>query len=243
MKPHYLKTYIGIQSDVSGPHIFNHRYKHIVEYNFTFIDKAVEDIALFELIQSETELQRANKQEHIHLLFDDKLQSSQDLLEALNFDVSTILLYSLAVKDFKAHTKDHPYQIELLKDDELPELLAFIAQEDLVYKDPSYSSDRQHLFAHLQKNKAHAIYIAKDGDTIIGTLCTHRFKDWIEFDCFYVHEDYRNQGVGTSLQLLGFQDSSTVLCKTLLEDKTHSMYEAQNFKLVSSHLSAVKAID
>lgn len=78
-----------------------------------------------------------------------------------------------------------------------------ITREDLELKDFDSPSKVADLQSELTNNPNLRVFVAKDGNQVIGCLFTRKAETYNEGENFYILESYQGQGIGTQMSKFG----------------------------------------
>lgn len=83
------------------------------------------------------------------------------------------------------------------------------------------------------------IFLALDGERIIGDLTVWYLGDYVEIDDFSVQKAYRGRGIGTALQRAALAGQQKVML--IAEEENRAMYQHQGYKEVSWYWTALQS--
>ena len=116
--------------------------------------------------------------------------------------------------------------------------LAYKHQDHLqygqVYADQILADNKANLFSNGSN-----IFLALDGERIIGDLTVWYLGDYVEIDDFSVQEAYRGRGIGTALQRAALAGQQKVML--IAEEENQAMYRHQGYEEVSWYWTALQS--
>ena len=83
------------------------------------------------------------------------------------------------------------------------------------------------------------IFLALDGERIIGDVTAWFFGDYVEVDDFSVQEAYRGRGIGSALQRAALAGQKKVIL--IAEEENRAMYQHQGYEEVSWYWTALQS--
>lgn len=85
------------------------------------------------------------------------------------------------------------------------------------------------------------VYLAFDGNQIIGDLTAWDYGQFVEMDDFSVKENYRGQGIGSALQKVASDGFPSAIL--IAEEINRNMYQHQGYEEVSYYWTALRSSD
>lgn len=176
------------------------------------------------------------------LFFAEKEEFSDALrkeLEGQDFEFSKHLVFTNHVDQLQLKPRNlGSIQIVELTADHLAAYIQMKYQDHLeygqVYADQMKADHEANLLSNSSK-----VYLALEGDKIIGDVTAWFFGEYVEVDDFHVAQNYRGRGIGTALQLAAIADYQQVIL--IAEEENRAMYEHQGYAEVSWYWTALKS--
>lgn len=102
------------------------------------------------------------------------------------------------------------------------------------YADQMLTDNRAHCLSNGSK-----IYLAMDGENIIGSVTAWFFEGYVEVDNYHVDPSYQGQGIGSALQLAALEGQDKVIL--IAEEENRAMYQHQGYKEVGWYWTALRS--
>lgn len=155
------------------------------------------------------------------------------------FDLENHLIFTNKITNLKlSPQKQEHIRIEALSDDLLPSYLAYKYEANLEYGESYAQQMLADNKANLMKSESR-IYLAIDGDQIVGDITAWECGDFIEMDDFSVLSHYRGQGIGSALQRRASKDFEQIILIT--EEENRLMYQHQGYQEVAYYWTALQS--
>lgn len=160
-------------------------------------------------------------------------------LEEQGFAFSKHLVFANQVNNLQLRARDlGNIRIVRLDESYLDAYLQIKYQANLEYGQPYADQLLADNRVNLLTNGSN-IYLALDGDQIIGDVTVWFFGDYVEVDDFFVHEAYRGRGIGSALQLTALENQNKVIL--IAEEENRTMYQHQGYEEVSWYWTALRS--
>ena len=176
------------------------------------------------------------------LFFAEKQELSAEVADDLKnhgFAFSRHLIFTSPVEDLQLR-EGQLGDIGILELDAsyLDAYLAYKYQDHLqygqVYADQILADNKANLFSNGSN-----IFLALDGERIIGDLTVWYLGDYVEIDDFSVQKAYRGRGIGTALQRAALAGQQKVML--IAEEENQAMYRHQGYEEVSWYWTALQS--
>lgn len=186
--------------------------------------------------------QKAYPTSYAFLFFAEKGEWSQeirDFLEREGFETAKHLIFTNSVDQIQLRCSDlgDIWILELV-DSYLDAYLAYKYQAYLEYGQAYANQMRADNEANLLSNGS-KIFLALDGERIIGDVTAWFFGDYVEVDDFSVQEAYRGRGIGSALQRAALAGQKKVIL--IAEEENRAMYQHQGYEEVSWYWTALQS--
>lgn len=163
----------------------------------------------------------------------------QEYLEKEGFEFSKHIIFTNDLANLNLKKADlGTIRIEELSPESLTDYLQLKYQNNLEfgqdYAEQMLAFNKENL-----PEKSSKIYIASDGDKLIGDVTAWDYGDYVEIDDFSVLEDYRGRGIGSALQSSASQGYQKVIL--ISEEENRAMYEHQGYEEVSYYWTVLKS--
>ncbi|MGT2754775.1 GNAT family N-acetyltransferase [Streptococcus ovis] len=176
------------------------------------------------------------------LFFAEKEEFSDVLrkeLEEQGFEFSKHLVFTNSVDQLQLPPRDlGAIKIVELTEEHLETYIQMKYQGNLeygqVYANQMKADHEETLLSNSSK-----VYLALEGDKIIGDVTAWFFGAYVEVDDFHVAKEYRGRGIGTALQLAAIADYQKVIL--ISEEENRAMYEHQGYTEVSWYWTVLKS--
>ncbi|MBM7641785.1 GNAT family N-acetyltransferase [Streptococcus loxodontisalivarius] len=163
----------------------------------------------------------------------------KDYLTGAGFDLSKHLIFTNQLKNLNLKEKDiSPVRIELLDESYLADFVQLEYEAQLAYGQ-DYANQMKVYHENDLLADPSKIYLALDGQKIVGAVTAWHFGDYIEIDDYHVDEAYQGRGIGTALQSAASRGYEKVIL--LSEELNREMYEHQGYEEVGYYWTALKA--
>ena len=176
------------------------------------------------------------------LFFAEKEEFSNALRKELGgkgFEFSKHLVFTNSVDQLQLRPRDlGAIKIVELTEEHLVAYIQMKYQSHLEYGQVYANQMKADHEANLLSNSS-KVYLAMDGEKIIGDVTAWFFGDFVEVDDFHVDKEYRGRGIGTALQLAAIADYQQVIL--ISEEENRAMYEHQGYTEVSWYWTALKS--
>ena len=186
--------------------------------------------------------QKAYPTSYAFLFFAEKGEWSQeirDFLEREGFETAKHLIFTNSVDQIQLRCSDlGDIRILELDDSYLDAYLAYKYQAYLEYGQAYANQMRADNEANLLSNGS-KIFLALDGERIIGDVTAWFFGDYVEVDDFSVQEAYRGRGIGSALQRAALAGQKKVIL--IAEEENRAMYQHQGYEEVSWYWTALQS--
>lgn len=160
-------------------------------------------------------------------------------LESQDFEFSKHLVFTNRVEKLHLKPRDlGDIQIVALGEEHLTAYIEMKYQDQLEYGQIYADQMKAENEAHLLENSS-KVYLALDGEKIVGDVTAWFLGDYVEVDDFHVAKEYRGRGIGTALQLAAIADHKQVIL--IAEEENRAMYEHQGYTEVSWYWTALKS--
>lgn len=83
------------------------------------------------------------------------------------------------------------------------------------------------------------VYLALDGEKIIGSLTAWFFEGYVEVDDYHVDSAYQGRGIGSALQMAALENQEKVIL--IAEEENRDMYQHQGYKEVAWYWTALRS--
>ena len=186
--------------------------------------------------------QEAYPTSYAFLFFSEKEEWSPEIrnfLEREGFETAKHLIFTNSVDQIQLRCSDlGGIRILELDASYLDAYLAYKYQDHLqygqVYADQILADNKANLFSNGSN-----IFLALDGERIIGDLTVWYLGDYVEIDDFSVQEAYRGRGIGTALQRAALAGQQKVML--IAEEENQAMYRHQGYEEVSWYWTALQS--
>ena len=166
-------------------------------------------------------------------------QEIRDFLEREGFETAKHLIFTNSVDQIQLRCSDlGDIRILELDDSYLDAYLAYKYQAHLEYGQAYADQMRADNEANLLSNGS-KIFLALDGERIIGDVTAWFFGDYVEVDDFSVQEAYRGRGIGSALQRAALAGQKKVIL--IAEEENRAMYQHQGYEEVSWYWTALQS--
>lgn len=166
-------------------------------------------------------------------------QEIRDFLEREGFETAKHLIFTNSVDQIQLRCSDlGDIRILELDDSYLDAYLAYKYQAYLEYGQAYANQMRADNEANLLSNGS-KIFLALDGERIIGDVTAWFFGDYVEVDDFSVQEAYRGRGIGSALQRAALAGQKKVIL--IAEEENRAMYQHQGYEEVSWYWTALQS--
>ncbi|WP_306693971.1 GNAT family N-acetyltransferase [Streptococcus didelphis] len=92
---------------------------------------------------------------------------------------------------------------------------------------------------HNLPEKGSRIYIAREGNKLVGDVTAWYFDDYVEIDDFSVVKEYQGRGIGSALQLKASEGYNKLILVS--KEINRKMYEHQGYKEVAYYWTALRS--
>ena len=166
-------------------------------------------------------------------------QEIRDFLEREGFETAKHLIFTNSVDQIQLRCSDlgDIWILELV-DSYLDAYLAYKYQAYLEYGQAYANQMRADNEANLLSNGS-KIFLALDGERIIGDVTAWFFGDYVEVDDFSVQEAYRGRGIGSALQRAALAGQKKVIL--IAEEENRAMYQHQGYEEISWYWTALQS--
>ena len=176
------------------------------------------------------------------LFFAENQEISAELADYLNnqgFGLSRHLIFTSPVEDLQFKDRNlGGIRIVELDETYLEDYLQVQYQDHLqygqVYAEQMLADNRAHLLTNGSK-----IYLALDGQRIVGSVTAWFFEAYVEIDDYQVDAAYQGRGIGTALQKAALANQERAIL--VAEEANCSMYHHQGYKEVASYWIALRS--
>ena len=236
----------------SGEPIFreNTRFKHFK--NPVTSERYFSNYLSYKRMPSQSELREdltylAQEQEayptsYAFLFFSEKEEWSPEIrnfLEREGFETAKHLIFTNSVDQIQLRCSDlGGIRILELDDSYLDAFLAYKYQAHLeygqAYVDQVLADNEANLLSNGSK-----IYLALDGQRIVGSVTSWFLGDYVEIDDFSVQEAYRGRGIGSALQRAALAGQKKVIL--IAEEENRAMYQHQGYEEISWYWTALQS--
>ena len=160
-------------------------------------------------------------------------------MEREGFETAKHLIFTNSVDQIQLRCSDlgDIWILELV-DSYLDAYLAYKYQAYLEYGQAYANQMRADNEANLLSNGS-KIFLALDGERIIGDVTAWFFGDYVEVDDFSVQEAYRGRGIGSALQRAALAGQKKVIL--IAEEENRAMYQHQGYEEVSWYWTALQS--
>ena len=176
------------------------------------------------------------------LFFAENQELSAEVVEYLKdkgFGFSRHLIFTNSVDQIQLRCSDlGDIRILELDDSYLDAYLTYKYQAHLEYGQAYADQMRADNEANLLSNGS-KIFLALDGERIIGDVTAWFFGDYVEVDDFSVQEAYRGRGIGSALQRAALAGQKKVIL--IAEEENRAMYQHQGYEEVSWYWTALQS--
>lgn len=163
----------------------------------------------------------------------------RNFLEREGFETAKHLIFTNSVDQIQLRFSDlGDIRILELDDSYLDAYLAYKYQAYLEYGQAYANQMRADNEANLLSNGS-KIFLALDGERIIGDVTAWFFGDYVEVDDFSVQEAYRGRGIGSALQRAALAGQKKVIL--IAEEENRAMYQHQGYEEVSWYWTALQS--
>ena len=163
----------------------------------------------------------------------------RNFLEREGFETAKHLIFTNSVDQIQLRCSDlGDIRILELDDSYLDAYLAYKYQAHLEYGQAYADQMRADNEANLLSNGS-KIFLALDGERIIGDVTAWFFGDYVEVDDFSVQEAYRGRGIGSALQRAALAGQKKVIL--IAEEENRAMYQHQGYEEVSWYWTALQS--
>lgn len=186
--------------------------------------------------------QEAYPTSYAFLFFSEKEEWSPEIrnfLEREGFETAKHLIFTNSVDQIQLRCSDlGGIRILELDDSYLDAFLAYKYQAHLeygqAYVDQVLADNEANLLSNGSK-----IYLALDGQRIVGSVTAWFLGDYVEIDDFSVQEAYRGRGIGSALQRAALAGQKKVIL--IAEEENRAMYQHQGYEEVSWYWTALQS--
>ena len=186
--------------------------------------------------------QEAYPTSYAFLFFSEKEEWSPEIrnfLEREGFETAKHLIFTNSVDQIQLRCSDlGDIRILELDDSYLDAYLAYKYQAYLEYGQAYANQMRADNEANLLSNGS-KIFLALDGERIIGDVTAWFFGDYVEVDDFSVQEAYRGRGIGSALQRAALAGQKKVIL--IAEEENRAMYQHQGYEEISWYWTALQS--
>ena len=176
------------------------------------------------------------------LFFAENQEISAELADYLNnqgFGLSRHLIFTSPVEDLQLKDRNlGGIRIVELDETYLEDYLQVQYQDHLqygqVYAEQMLADNRAHLLTNGSK-----IYLALDGQRIVGSVTAWFFEAYVEIDDYQVDAAYQGRGIGTALQKAALANQEQAIL--VAEEANRPMYRHQGYKEVASYWIALRS--
>ncbi len=180
--------------------------------------------------------------EYALTLFPESQEIPDELLTFLTdngFELSKHIIFTNTIDRRSLSTKSiEPIIVEALSDAYFMDYLQLKYSQNMEYgKDYA-----DHMLAYNQVHlpeKGSKIFIARDGDKLIGDVTAWYYDKYIEIDDFSILQEYRGKGIGSELQRQASKGYNDLIL--ISEEENRNMYQHQGYQEVSFYWTALKA--
>ena len=236
----------------AGEHVYreNTRFKHFK--NPVTSERYFSNYLSYKRMPSQSELREdltylAQEQEayptsYAFLFFSEKEEWSPEIrnfLEREGFETAKHLIFTNSVDQIQLRCSDlGGIRILELDDSYLDAFLAYKYQAHLeygqAYVDQVLADNEANLLSNGSK-----IYLALDGQRIVGSVTSWFLGDYVEIDDFSVQEAYRGRGIGSALQRAALAGQKKVIL--IAEEENRAMYQHQGYEEISWYWTALQS--
>ena len=236
----------------AGEHVYreNTRFKHFK--NPVTSERYFSNYLSYKRMPSQSELREdltylAQEQEayptsYAFLFFSEKEEWSPEIrnfLEREGFETAKHLIFTNSVDQIQLRCSDlGGIRILELDDSYLDAFLAYKYQAHLeygqAYVDQVLADNEANLLSNGSK-----IYLALDGQRIVGSVTAWFLGDYVEIDDFSVQEAYRGRGIGSALQRAALAGQKKVIL--IAEEENRAMYQHQGYEEISWYWTALQS--
>ena len=186
--------------------------------------------------------QEAYPTSYAFLFFSEKEEWSPEIrnfLDREGFETAKHLIFTNSVDQIQLRCSDlGGIRILELDDSYLDAFLAYKYQAHLeygqAYVDQVLADNEANLLSNGSK-----IYLALDGQRIVGSVTAWFLGDYVEIDDFSVQEAYRGRGIGSALQRAALAGQKKVIL--IAEEENRAMYQHQGYEEVSWYWTALQS--
>ena len=186
--------------------------------------------------------QEAYPTSYAFLFFSEKEEWSPEIrnfLEREGFETAKHLIFTNSVDQIQLRCSDlGGIRILELDDCYLDAFLAYKYQAHLeygqAYVDQVLADNEANLLSNGSK-----IYLALDGQRIVGSVTAWFLGDYVEIDDFSVQEAYRGRGIGSALQRAALAGQKKVIL--IAEEENRAMYQHQGYEEISWYWTALQS--
>lgn len=159
-------------------------------------------------------------------------------LEASKFVIEKHIIFTCPLENLKLSQKDiGDIRIEKLTPAYFKDYLDYKYQQRLeygqVFAKQMYDWDQEHL-----PEEGSQIYLAIDGEKLVGDVTVWEYGDYIEIDDFSLLEDYRGRGIGSALQREASRDFQSAIL--ISEEVNRDMYQHQGYQEAAYYWTALR---
>ena len=186
--------------------------------------------------------QEAYPTSYAFLFFSEKEEWSPEIrnfLEREGFETAKHLIFTNSVDQIQLRCSDlGGIRILELDDSYLDAFLAYKYQAHLeygqAYVDQVLADNEANLLSNGSK-----IYLALDGQRIVGSVTAWFLGDYVEIDDFSVQEAYRGRGIGSALQRAALAGQKKGIL--IAEEENRAMYQHQGYEEISWYWTALQS--
>ncbi|KHD44205.1 GNAT family N-acetyltransferase [Streptococcus hongkongensis] len=160
-----------------------------------------------------------------------------DYLTAKGFQFYRHIIFTNQFNNLKLSQKEiSPIIIEELQAEDFSDYLDLKYAQSLTYGKDFADQMLAYNTYHLPE-KGSRIYVAKDGDTLVGDVTAWEYGDFLEIDDFSLVDGYRGRGIGSALQRKAAQNFEKLIL--ISEEENRQMYEHQGYQEVAFYWNAL----
>lgn len=227
MTKNYTDLFKGTHTQCSNNTYSNAIFSESYSMNFTYIDADI-------TIEEDLSIRMKDSNDFIKYVIDSKHDLHKDFLLSQGFTLEETQVLKLDVTDFKTSAKETAFTIEELKEEDYDAFINF-STSDYPQSMQGFVSQKIKDLKELLNLEGHRFYIAKDKETIIGSLTVHILnEDELEFDEFMVLDSYQKQGIGSKLQALAMKDAKVIYLVSDKNSPINAVYKRQGYQDVQS---------
>lgn len=165
-------------------------------------------------------------------------ESLSTYLEASQFEIEKHLIFRAPISDLRFSEKGvNTITIERLSEHFFRDYLDYKYQQRFIYGENFAKEMYDWEQVNLPREGAE-IFIARDGQNIIGDVTAWYYGDHIEMDDFSVLETYRGKGVGSALQKEASQGVQAAIL--ISQEENRQMYEHQGYREAAHYWTAIR---